>query len=93
MPKIKKQIKEVDIWGIPTKNLQKTFGISPQFFKQKKRRGELLEGIHVFRLPNSQNLIWNADLLKDWLATGGLESPNHQRAIEQFLKSLPSNQI
>jgi hypothetical protein len=54
------------------------------------RSGELLEGVHYFRGIGSTSLVWCVELMTDWLACGG-RTPAHQRSIEKFLATLPSN--
>jgi hypothetical protein len=48
-----------------------------------------VENIH-YRRDVGNDWIYNLPMIADWLATGGGEV--HQRAIEAWLASLPSNQ-
>lgn len=65
-------------------------GISPDYLKKNRQHGELRQGIHFITIPGSSKLLWRIDLIRDWIANGG-DSPAHQRAIEKYLKSLPSH--
>jgi hypothetical protein len=64
-------------------------GISPDYLKKNRQSGQLRHGIHFITIPGSVKLLWRIDLVRDWLANG--DSPDHQRAIEKYLKSLPSH--
>jgi hypothetical protein len=66
------------------------FGISQDFLKKNRQSGQLRQGIHFIHIPGSTKILWRVGLLRDWLANGG-DSPAHQRAIERYLKSLPSH--
>jgi hypothetical protein len=76
---------------IPTGSLPQQFGLSISHFKRLMRARKITEGIHFFKVPGSPSILWNRDLLADWIANGGLESPAHQRAIEQYIAYLPSS--
>jgi hypothetical protein len=65
------------------------FGISQDYLKKFRQSGQLRQGIHFITIPGSSKILWRIDLLRDWLANG--DSPSHSRAIERFLKSLPSH--
>jgi hypothetical protein len=56
---------------------------------QRLRKTHWIEGLH-WRYDHAGDVVFNLPLIRDWLATGGGEA--HQRACEQFLSSLPSNQ-
>lgn len=58
---------------------------------QKNRKHEWIELVHWRRDPANGKILYNLPLINDWIATGGGEA--HQRAIENYLASLPSNQI
>jgi hypothetical protein len=64
-------------------------GISQDYLKNYRQSGQLRQGIHWVNLPGSPRILWRIDLVRDWLANG--DSPAHQRAIERYLKSLPSH--
>jgi hypothetical protein len=57
---------------------------------QAELRKRLPEQIYWVRSPGGRKILWNLMLLKDWLINGDSEA--HQRAVEAFLSSLPSNQ-
>jgi hypothetical protein len=77
---------------IPTSGLSEQFGLSVPHFKRLMRANKIIRGIHYHKVPGSPSILWNRDLLADWLANGGLDSTAHQRAIEQYLAYLPSSQ-
>lgn len=66
-------------------------GMSFDKFRQLRRDGLLPERIYWVRIPGSTNILWNVPLVIDWLVNGP-DSPDHQRAVENFLASLPSSQ-
>jgi hypothetical protein len=76
---------------IPTGSLSEQFGLSIPHFKRLMRAKKITEGIHYFKVPGSPSILWNRDILADWIANGGLESPAHARACEQFIAYLPSS--
>jgi hypothetical protein len=54
------------------------------------KAGVWREGLH-FVTDSSGDRIYNLDLISDWMAN--MNDPcSHQRACEQYLASLPSNQ-
>jgi hypothetical protein len=56
---------------------------------QRLRKTRWTEGLH-WRFDHANDIIYNLPLISDWLATGG--GAAHERACEQFLSGLPSNQ-
>jgi hypothetical protein len=72
---------------VTTKVMVEASGLSADRLKQL-RRTMLKEKIYWFHPPDSIRVLWNATLVKDWLVNGN--SPQHQRAIESYLKTLPS---
>jgi hypothetical protein len=58
---------------------------------EKYRETVWTENIHWRRDPANNKILYNLPLINDWVATGGGEA--HQRAIEAWLSSLPSNQV
>jgi hypothetical protein len=50
---------------------------------------QLPEGIYWHRIPCSIRVLYNLNLIRDWLANG--DCPAHQRAVEKYLASLPSS--
>lgn len=65
-------------------------GISQDYIKTNVNSGQLRYGIHFVTLPGSTKRLWRVDLVRDWIANNG-DTPAHQRAIERYLKSLPSH--
>lgn len=65
-------------------------GLSRSTIKNLIRRGQWREGIHFTRFSSRKNL-FNETLITDWIANR--HDPNaHQRAIDNFVAGLPSNQ-
>ncbi|WP_310481468.1 hypothetical protein [Chamaesiphon sp. VAR_48_metabat_403] len=75
--------------GVPTGEMCITAGVSADTLKNYRIRGLLTRGIYWYTLPGSDRIIWIRDLVRDYLVNGN--SPAHQRAIEKYLKSLPSS--
>jgi hypothetical protein len=68
----------------------KILGISQSTLKKMRLTAQLVEGIHWNRY-SSRCVRYNVELLKDWAATR-IDSGQHERAISNYLGSLPSNQ-
>jgi hypothetical protein len=67
----------------------KHLGLSALILRDWRLNGRLIEGIHWIRF-GSRCVRYNAALLRDYVATQ--TSPIvHQRAVDNFLASLPSN--
>lgn len=65
-------------------------GFSASSLKRFRLSGTWIEGIHWVRVGTRKTL-YNRDLILDWIANQN--SPKaHQKAIESYLNSLPSNQ-
>lgn len=65
-------------------------GLSCETLKQYRLTGRLIEDIHWIKL-NSRVVRYNLFLIKDWIQNHN--NPQiHQRAIEAYLSSLPSNE-
>ena len=82
----------VDIRLVDKHEASKILGISPETLKKYRLQGSstLIEGIH-YHVWNKRVIRYNPFLIADW----GLNRNNpqaHQRTIEAYLKSLPSNQ-
>lgn len=77
---------------VTTPDLIKTIPLGKTKLQQLRDDGIFLEGLHWCRFPGSspRKILWNLDLIRDFVVTGGGES--HQRACEAYLSSLPSNQ-
>jgi hypothetical protein len=63
-------------------------GLSDEWADGIKKK--LPEGIYWFRMPGSVRVLYNLNLIRDWLVNGS-ECPAHQKAIESFIASLPSS--
>ncbi len=75
--------------GCSTKEMCLVAGVSADTLKGWRVRGSLRQGIHYHTLPGTTKIIWICDLVRDWLVNG--DSPAHLKAIEKYLKSLPSS--
>ncbi len=65
-------------------------GLSDSTLKKYRLSGDWIEGIHWQRL-NSRCVRYNAPLILDWIANRC--SPQvHLKAIENYVRSLPSHQ-
>ncbi len=78
---------------VTTPDLIKVIPLGKTKLQQLRDDGIFLEGLHWCRFPgsNPRKILWNLDLIRDFVVTGGGES--HQRACEAYLSSLPSNQV
>jgi hypothetical protein len=74
---------------IKRKELTEQISLSQSKIKQLIRSGEWIEGVHFTRYSSRMNL-FNLRLIQDWLANHH-DPTSHQRAIENFLNTLPSN--
>jgi len=69
---------------------QRILGGSTETLKKYRQRGQLKENIHWIRV-NPRVVRYNLTLLSDWMQN--INDPlAHQRAVEIYLASLPSNQ-
>ncbi len=66
-------------------------GLSFDKLTQLRKDDILPERIYWVKVPGSPHILWNVPLVIDWLVNGS-DSPAHQKAIENFLASLPSSQ-
>jgi hypothetical protein len=62
-------------------------GCSSDYVKDTIRK--LPEGIYWSRYPNSIRVLYNLNLIRDWMISG--DSPAHKKAVERFVASLPSS--
>ncbi len=75
----------------PSRDTTTATGLSFDKLKQLRQDGILPERIYWVRVPESPTVLWNVPLVIDWLVNGP-DSPVHQKAVENFLTSLPSSQ-
>jgi hypothetical protein len=80
----------IDLVLCPLRVMVAASGKSGDALNDLRANNFLPEGIYWFRDPSSGRILWNRNLVLDWIVNGN--SPAHQRAIEAFLSSLPSNQ-
>lgn len=72
------------------RTLSQATGLSSSTLKHYRLSGVWTEGIHWQRL-NSRCILYNLPLILDWVASRNCPGI-HQRAIENYLYALPSNQ-
>lgn len=72
------------------KSLCNATGLSNSTFKKYRLQGAWIEGIHWQRV-NSRCVLYNLSLILDWLANRS-QPEHHQKAIDFYVRSLPSNQ-
>jgi hypothetical protein len=53
--------------------------------------GKLPQGIYWFKPFGSSRVLYNIDLIRDYLVNG--DSPAHGRASQRFIASLPSSDV
>jgi hypothetical protein len=75
---------------VPNGEMCLTIGVSSDTLKSWRVQGLLPRGIYWTTLPNSDRILWVKDLVRSWIVNGD-NSPSHQKAIERYLKSLPSS--
>ncbi len=74
---------------VPTREMCLCAGVSTDTLKNWRVNELLTRGIYWHNLPDSPNIVWVKDLVRDYIVNGN--SPAHQRAIEKYLASLPSS--
>jgi hypothetical protein len=75
---------------IPAGEMCLQLGVSADTLKDWRVGGILPKGIYWTTFPHiPSRTFWNRDLVRDWFVNG--DCPAHQRAIEKYLKSLPSH--
>lgn len=75
---------------VKRKELEEATGLSGSSIKKMTMENVWTEGVHYFRYSSRLNL-FNLELIQDWLVNRN--NPHvHQRAVEGFLRALPSNQ-
>ncbi len=72
------------------RRLKEETGIGESTAKRRRLSGEWVEGVHWTRM-GERKVLFNLPLIKDWLINRN-HPDMHQRAIELYLTSLPSNQ-
>ncbi|MGA7934970.1 MAG: hypothetical protein WCA35_15595 [Kovacikia sp.] len=84
-------IRELEGFQVRPAEVKRSFFVSEEFLRKKRYQGILLEGVHYIRIGEHKGILYNRPLIIDWMINRRF--PNvHQRAIDNFLASLPSNQ-
>jgi hypothetical protein len=71
------------------KDAAQMVGLKTLTLKRFRYDGTFVKGVH-FAMPSPKVTIWNVPLIQDFLANQD-DPQAHERAIESFLASLPSN--
>jgi hypothetical protein len=76
---------------IETKELCEQVQRSPRWFRKWKALGKFVEGVHYSKTSQTASILWRLDLVLDRIGNWN-DDLSHQRAIDNFVTSLPSNQ-
>jgi hypothetical protein len=78
---------------VKTSEVEAVFRVSEGFLAKARYRNELIRGVHYLCLGvgKGKGVLYNRPLVIDWLVNRH-QPTIHQRAIDNFLASLPSNQ-
>lgn len=79
-----------DFSFIKRTELTQYVSLSRSKIKSIIRSGQWIEGVHFTRYSSRMNL-FNLQLIQDWLVNKS-DPTAHQRAIDNYLANLPSNQ-
>jgi hypothetical protein len=81
------------LWPIAsTDEISKQLGVREGVLKVWRESKIITQGIHWYYRPGTTNrILWNLDLMRDFVAVGDQNHPGHKRAIERYLASLPSS--
>jgi len=82
------EIMDKEYFGLNKHQAAKIIGCRPRTLKSYRAQGLLQEGIHWFRI-NCRRITYNSYLLQDWVVNR-YNWIQHEKAIENFLISLPS---
>ena len=80
----------VQIW-VDKRKAEEVTGFSWRTLRNWRLQGNLTEGIHYKRINKRNDVYYNHELLNVYIANIG-DSNAHQVAIDNYLRSLPSNQ-
>jgi hypothetical protein len=81
------------LWPIAsTEEIRKQLGVKDGVLKGWRDYKAITQGIHWYYRPGTTNrILWNLDLMRDFVACGDQNHPAHKAAIERYLASLPSS--
>jgi hypothetical protein len=82
------------LWPIAsTAEICQQLGVTDDILKAWKKANLITQGIHWYYRPGTTNrILWNLDLMRDFVAVGDQNHPGHKKAIERYIASLPSSQ-
>lgn len=83
-----KQFKEQPYY-LGERKMAISIGSSKEFLKKCRFQGLLIEGVYWVRL--NSRVLYNVQLVLDWIQNQG-DPRTHQKAIQNYLAHLPSNQ-
>jgi hypothetical protein len=70
--------------------LKAATGLGDDWIEKNILKG-LPRGIYFFTLPGSNRVLYNLDLIRDFLVNG--DCPAHQKSVQRWLASLPSSDV
>jgi hypothetical protein len=82
----------MDKFFVNKRDAEQLSGFSCETLKKWRLSGKLIQGIHWIKIGDSDRVVrYNSVLLIDFLQNQN-DPVAHQRAIDQYLAGLPSNQ-
>jgi hypothetical protein len=81
------------LWPIASsEEIKRQLGVREAVLKAWRDQNLITKGIHWYYRPGTTNrILWNLDLMRDFLSCGDQNHPAHKKSIERYLKSLPSS--
>jgi hypothetical protein len=71
-------------------DVRKEFHVSEEYLRRLRYEGTLIQGVHYIKIGTHKGVLYHYSLILDWLINRH-DPTVHQRAIENFQQSLPSN--
>ena len=68
----------------PVKVASDLLGMKPHWFRDRRLKGQFIEGVHYRKVPGIRSYAYHVELCHDFLQTGG-DPALHQKAIDEFL--------
>jgi len=68
----------------PVKQCAEILGLKPHWFRDRRLKGEFIEGVHYRKVPGIRSYAYHVELCNDFIQTGG-DPALHQEAIDAFL--------
>ncbi|WAS04826.1 hypothetical protein LQF76_12520 [Gloeomargaritales cyanobacterium VI4D9] len=70
----------------PVKRCAEQLGVHWAWLRDRRLRGQFIEGVHYRKVPGIRGYCYNTELCGHWIDCGG-DPILHQAAIDQFLAS------